>query len=509
MRIRSRLTLRMVALTAGLLALSFSTVYWFEAAGRRKQFTQLLLSNARNRTIIHFEFEGAQSGTNSFQEYRADVLPNAELYLFTFENELIYPGDNTRWKPSIEDVEAVRKNANSHFILSDGREMAGLHMVDEYNGLVAFSVARDDEGLSRLKTLQKTLLWVLLLSLPLLWSLAYWYSGRALLPIRNIIRSAKTISSTEPSARLSPTGSRDELEDLVTAFNDLLRRIEAAFQAQKNLISNASHELRTPLAAMHMGIDVLLMKETDYDTLRNELHRLKSQVQDLTTTTIHLLMLADMETRLREGRHPQMPVNLADILFKALEPLQSHPDFHNLSWQLDEKLENEEALRTKGDEPLLVIALRNLVENALKFGQSRPVEVKLTRSEEDLIVEVKDSGPGIPKEEQEIIFEPFQRGAQAGSEGRREEGRREEGRNEEDRNEEDRNEEDRNEEDRNEEGRREEGRREEDADHIPGHGLGLPLSARIAMLHQGTITLESTPGQGSLFRLILPVTIST
>jgi signal transduction histidine kinase len=215
-------------------------------------------------------------------------------------------------------------------------------------------------------------------------------------------------------------------------------------------------------------------------------------------------MLADMETRLREGRHPQMPVNLADILFKALEPLQSHPDFHNLSWQLDEKLENEEALRTKGDEPLLVIALRNLVENALKFGQSRPVEVKLTRSEEDLIVEVKDSGPGIPKEEQEIIFEPFQRGAQAGSEGRREEGRREEGRNEEDRNEEDRNEEG-----RREEGRREEGRREEDADHIPGHGLGLPLSARIAMLHQGTITLESTPGQGSLFRLILPVTIST
>jgi signal transduction histidine kinase len=195
-------------------------------------------------------------------------------------------------------------------------------------------------------------------------------------------------------------------------------------------------------------------------------------------------MLADMETRLREGRHPQMPVNLADILFKALEPLQSHPDFHNLSWQIDEKLENEEALRTKGDEPLLVIALRNLVENALKFGQSRPVEVKLTRSEEDLIVEVKDSGPGIPKEEQEIIFEPFQRGAQAGSEGRREEGRREEG-------------------------RREEGRREEGADHIPGHGLGLPLSARIAMLHQGTITLESTPGQGSLFRLILPVTIST
>ena len=490
MRIRSRLTLRMVALTAGLLALSFSTVYWFEAAGRRKQFTQLLLSNARNRTIIHFEFEGAQAGTNPFQEYRADVLPNAELYLFTFENELIYPSETTPWRPALEDVEAVRKNTKTHFILSDGREMAGLHMVDEYNGLVAFSVARDDEGLSRLRTLQHTLLWVLLLSLPLLWGLAYWYSGRALLPIRNIIRSAKTISSTEPSARLSPTGSRDELEELVTAFNDLLRRIETAFQAQKNLISNASHELRTPLAAMHMGLDVLLMKESNYETLRNELHRLKSQVQDLTTTTNHLLLLADMETRMREGRHPQMPINLADILFKALEPLQSHPEFHNLSWQIDEKLENEEALSTKGDEPLLIIALRNLVENALKYGQSRPVEVKLIRSEGDLVVEVKDQGPGIPKEEQEIIFEPFQRGVQTRIEGRREGERNEEGRNEEG-------------------GRNEEERNEEGADHIPGHGLGLPLSARIALLHRGTITLESTLGQGSLFRLILPVSIST
>ncbi len=469
MRIRSRLTLRMVALTAGLLALSFTAVYWFEAEGRRKQFTQLLLNNARNRTIIHFEFEGANAGTNPFQEYRADVLPNAELYLFTFENELIYPNNSTPWRPAIEDVEAVRKNSKAHFSLSDGREMAGIHLVDEYNGLVAISVARDEEGLSRLKTLQNTLLWVLLLSLPLLWTLAYWYSGRALHPIRNIILSAKTISSTDPTARLTPTGSRDELEELVTAFNDLLRRIESAFQAQKNLISNASHELRTPLAAMQMGLDVLLMKETDGDTLRREIHRFKSQVQALTTTTNHLLMLADMETRMREGRLPQTPINLADILFKALEPLQNHPEFHHLNWRINETLENEEALNTKGDEPLLIIALRNLIENALKYGQSSAVGVYLTRTSQQLMVEVKDNGPGIPKEEQEKIFEPFHRGTHTLRDGAHQEG----------------------------------------TDRIPGHGLGLPLSARIALLHQGKITLESSPGQGSIFRLILPVTLST
>jgi signal transduction histidine kinase len=459
----------MVALTAGLLALSFTTVYWFEAAGRRRQFTQLLLNNARNRTIIHFEFEGANAGTNPFREYRADVLPNAELYLFTFENELIYPGESAPWRPSKEDVEAVRKNIKTYFSLSDGRDMAGLHMVEEYNGLVAFSVARDDDGLARLKTLQRTLLGVLLLSLPLLWGLAYWYSGRALKPIRNIIRSAKTISSTETTARLTPSGSRDELEELVTAFNDLLQRIEMAFQAQKNLISNASHELRTPLAAMHMRLDILLMKEPDCDTLRNEIHRFKSQVQDLTTTTHHLLMLAEMETRLREGRQPQMRINLADILFKALEPLQNHPEFHNLSWQIDEKLEAEEALSTTGDETLLIIALRNLIENALKYGQSAAVEVLLSRSEQQLTVEVKDNGSGIPKEEQEKIFEPFQRGTHKWRDDAN----------------------------------------PEDTEKIPGHGLGLPLSARIALLHQGKIELESIPGKGSIFRLILPASVAT
>lgn len=469
MRIRSRLTLRMVALTAGLLALSFTTVYWFEADGRRKQFTQLLLNNARSRTIIHFEYEGANAGTNPFQEYRADVLPNAELYLFTYKNELIFPGDSSPWKPTTTQIDAVREHSQAHFILNDGREMAGLHMVDEYNGLVAFSVARDEVGLARLKTLQRTMLWVLLLSLPLLWGLAYWYSGRALLPIRHIILSAQTISSTDPSSRLTPTGSRDELEELVTAFNDLLKRIETAFQAQKNLISNASHELRTPLAAMQMGLDVLMMKDTDYDTLRREIHRFKSQVQELTTTTHHLLMLAEMETRLREGDQPQMRINLADILLKALVPLHNHPEIHHLSWQIDEKLEDEEALSTKGDEPLLIIALRNLIENALKYGQSRAVEVKLSRAAQQLIVEVKDHGPGIPKDEQQIIFEPFQRGKQAWKKDSN----------------------------------------SEDTEKIPGHGLGLPLSARIAALHQGSIVLESTPGQGSIFHLILPVCVTT
>jgi len=469
MRIRSRLTLRMVTLTAGLLALSFTTVYLFEATGRRKQFGQLLVNNARNRTIIHFEFEGANTGTNPFQEYRADVLPNAELYLFTFENELIYPGDTALWRPTKEDLEAVRSHAKTHFILPDGREMAGIHLVDEYNGLVAFSVARDVEGLARLQALRHTLLWVLLFSLPLLWGLAYWYSGRALKPIRNIIRSARGISSAEPTARLTPTGSRDELEELVTSFNELLTRIEAAFRAQKNLISNASHELRNPLAAMHMGLDVLMMKETDAETLRREIVRFKSQVQELTTTTNHLLMLADMETRMREGRRPREPINLTDTLFKALEPLQNHPEIQNLSWQIDEKLENEEALSTMGDEPLLVIALRNLIENALKYGQSRPVEVILTRSAHDFHITIKDNGPGIPKEEHQIIFEPFQRGEQS----------------------------------------RMKDTKNGDQEKIPGHGLGLPLSARIATLHGGRIELESAPGHGSTFHLILPASVTT
>jgi len=140
-----------------------------------------------------------------------------------------------------------------------------------------------------------------------------------------------------------------------------------------------------------------------------------------------------------------------------------------LSWQIDEKLENEEALSTMGDEPLLVIALRNLIENALKYGQSRPVEVILTRSAHDFHITIKDNGPGIPKEEHQIIFEPFQRGEQS----------------------------------------RMKDTKNGDQEKIPGHGLGLPLSARIATLHGGRIELESAPGHGSTFHLILPASVTT
>ena len=469
MRIRSRLTLRMVALSAGLLALAFAAVYALEAAGRKEQFGQLLLNYARNRTIIHLELEGMNRSSTPFNEFQADVLPNAELYLYTFDNQLIFPKQPGGWRPGAEQILAVRNKGHAHFPLPDQKEMAGIHLAEEYNGLVAFSVARDDTGLQRLQTLKTTLSWVLLLSLPLLWLMAHWYAGKALVPIRDIIHSARGIQSTERSARLSPTGSKDELEELVTAFNELLARIDTAFQAQKNLIYNASHELRTPLAALHMSLDVLLLKESDPETQKQDIEKLKTQVHDLTTTTNQLLMMADMETRISEGRRPSHPINLAETLFKALEPLQVHPQIEQVRLHIDEELEGEEALRTLGDESLLAIALRNLIENALKYGQSQPVAVTLTRAAGEIIVAVKDLGPGIPPEEQKRIFEPFQRGQQGNPKQPM----------------------------------------DENSENIPGHGLGLPLAARITALHGGRIELQSVPGQGSTFRLILPTPAPT
>jgi signal transduction histidine kinase len=240
--------------------------------------------------------------------------------------------------------------------------------------------------------------------------------------------------------RVDDTG-RDEVAAVAASFNQAAARIEALVGAQKSLLANASHELRSPLARMKMALSML--DQTDAAAQRERLAReLRTNIGELDALVEEVLLASRLDAPEAASFAPQ-PVDL--IALAAEEAAQ-----HGAELQARETL-----LVVPGDERLLRRALRNLLENAQRYGGGS-VSVGVQRDAAGLAeLRVCDRGPGVPEAYRERIFEAFFR--------------------------------------------------------LPGHaereggvGLGLALVRQIALAHGGSVRCEPREGGGTCFRLSLP-----
>ena len=236
------------------------------------------------------------------------------------------------------------------------------------------------------------------------------------------------------SARVKVEG-RDEVAALAASFNRSAQRIEELVAAHRLLLANASHELRTPLARISVAAS-LLGEQADAKTRDS----LKRDVAELDQLIEQILLASRLEAiPTLERREP------VDLLALAAEEA-SHYDL-----EVD-----GEPVTVSGDRLLLRRLIRNLIENAERYGGNGPIAVTVTREASRAVLEVSDRGPGVPEAERERIFEPFYRLAGGGETGR-------------------------------------------------GSGLGLALVLDIARRHGGDAACLPAEGGGSRFRVDLPV----
>lgn len=246
--------------------------------------------------------------------------------------------------------------------------------------------------------------------------------------------SVDALGAGDFSARVQVEG-KDEVGMLAGRFNHAAARIEALVTAQKNLLANASHELRSPLARIRMAVEMLGDRPTE-------------------------ALLAEVRTNVGE-----LDGLVEEILLASrLDSASALPAFENvdLTAIVAEECARGEAqldavaVEIDGDARLLRRLLRNLIENARRYGAGTPVEVKLARTNNKAVIEVCDRGPGIPQAERERVFEPFYRAA---------------------------------------------GGRERDG----GVGLGLALVRQIAARHAGEVACTAREGGGACFVVTLPL----
>jgi len=230
----------------------------------------------------------------------------------------------------------------------------------------------------------------------------YFLSTRALSPISNIIDLANEIEPRQLSRRLPHPGVHDEIGGLVDTLNHMLARIEASFEAMKRFTSDASHELRNPLATLRNLVDVTIEKprtseekDAALQTIGEEVDRIRSMVEDLL-----LLARADSGRVVMRMR----PVSLAFLLEAQVEVFLPKAQERSIQLQIGELLPDE----VLGNERWLLQVVGNLLSNAINYTPiGGGVTVTMARSAGTVQFSVADTGPGIPEEDLERVFERF------------------------------------------------------------------------------------------------------
>jgi signal transduction histidine kinase len=253
------------------------------------------------------------------------------------------------------------------------------------------------------------------------------------------------------SARLNETPNRDEIGRLVHTFNRLLDRIYFAFQMQKRFISNVSHELKNPISVIIAQLEVGLNKPKTNEEYREILQSVLEDSKSMADITEKLLQMARVYSE--DSNISFTTLRLDEILLQVRAALlRAKPTYHIL-FDLTGDIDSEVQLDIKGNEALLRLALTNLIDNGCKFSPDHTVKTTISAySNGTLELIIQDNGPGIPKEDLPLIFQPFYRGVQQTK--------------------------------------------------VAGSGIGLSLVESILRLHQAKIEVASEIGKGTQMRLL-------
>jgi len=241
-------------------------------------------------------------------------------------------------------------------------------------------------------------------------------AGQALQPVSQLTATARRLSTETLDQRIALEGPSDELKELADTFDDMLARLNAAFDSQRRFVANASHELRTPLAVIRTEVDVTLgdpgARLADLRTMGEVVREASVRADRLVDA---LLVLARSEAQARVGLEVQEPVDLADAVRRAVDAVGGEARARCLAVTAQTA-----PAPTRGDPELLDRLVGNLVENAVRHNVDGGWVAVGTGTEAGrAVLTVRNSGPVVDPGAVDELFEPFRRGglARTGSRG--------------------------------------------------------------------------------------------
>jgi len=228
--------------------------------------------------------------------------------------------------------------------------------------------------------------------------LGWIISGRALRPVHQITMAARAASDRDLSARVAASGPRDELRELAETFDEMLGRLQAAFEGQQRFIANASHELRTPLAVMRASIDVVL---DNPDSTPGDLRGMAAEIRTEVDHAEHLIGALFILARTERGLIARDEVDLATAAEDILDTIA--PGDRQVHAALEPAV-------ISGDPMLAERLIANLIDNAVRYNVAAGdvwISTRTVAGRSEL--SVANTGRLISAADADRIFQPFER----------------------------------------------------------------------------------------------------
>ncbi|MDE2445752.1 MAG: HAMP domain-containing histidine kinase [Alphaproteobacteria bacterium] len=378
---------------------------------------------------------------------------NGEIYLLVGPDGKRVVGNLATMPPEITEDQIW-----SDFQISVGKEPNvvqhtargfQVQLANEYELLVG----RDVQELRQFRDLiREALAWAVGMSLVLGLGGGYMMSRNFLRRVDGISDATQTIMEGNLSGRMPVTGANDELDRLARSLNTMLSQIERLMTGMKEVTSNVAHDLRTPLTRMRARVEAALRQENKAE-YKQALDQTIEECDQLLRTFNALLSIAQAEAgQMRQGLQA---LDLHEILIDVVELYQPLVEEAGGTLTLGES----PPMRIRGDRQLIAQVLNNLIDNAMKYGETTEgqgaiIDVRGSTSDNMAVIEVADHGRGIASDDRERVLGRFVRLDQSRTK--------------------------------------------------PGNGLGLSLVASVMTLHSGSLQLEdNNPGLRAVLRLPL------
>ena len=452
MTIRNKLTILFTSIMAGLLSLFALIIYFSFSSNREEEYYNLLQHTAITKANLYLDASVApavmqliyqHADTSQFHEQVAIYDTTAHLLYSDLKEKNISASTN-QLLGKILLARNIRFNR-------EGIQVIGIIYRHHQTNYIIIAEARDNAGYIKLRNFKFTLSIAFIIACFFIYIAGYIFASKALQPVSALVDRVEEITATNLDLRIKEGNGKDEISELAITFNAMLNRLEKSFDAQKEFVSNISHELRTPLTAMLTELQVAVEKERSTESYKSSINRAIDDARKLVRLFQSLLDLAKANYDHTEISFKEL--RLDEVILDARNDLlRNHPEF-KINIIFEQEIEDDDFISVLGNEYLLKVAFMNLIDNGCKFSEEHEASVAITYLKEKTILRFQDNGIGIIEEELTKIFNPFFRGG--------------------------------------------------DKKFVGGNGIGLSLTQKIIDLHQGSITVNSQIGKGTLFTVEL------